>query len=218
MKKAGIILLLSFCFVILLSFTCAYASPLPDPKSSPVSLILQTTDYPENDHTEENTPPSFTLPASLITIEEGAFEGTAITTVDLPESVVTVEDYAFANIPTLRNIYIPETTEHIGRDAFLGSVNVTITGAPEGHVRAWARENGIPFRPVKIYYALIQTVQANGITAGRTQLQRIIPWKEKAEKEKQKPTGRFTGDLNIDRYEIITAFHIQGRSPPVGRM
>ena len=218
-KKAGIMLFLSVCLLAIFSvFTCAYANNLPEIKTIPISLIQQITENSEDNPIEGTATPSFTLPASLITIEEGAFEGTAITTVDLPESVVTVEDYAFANIPTLQNIHIPDATKYIGKNAFLGSANVTITGAPEGYARAWARENGIPFRPVKTYYAFIQPVQANGIAGGRTQLQRIIPEKEKTEAEKQKPTGRFTGDLNIDRYETITAFHIQGRSPPMGRM
>ena len=52
--------------------------------------------------------PTFNLPASLQIIEAEAFEGTAIVTVDLPETVETIGERAFANIPTLRQITIPQ--------------------------------------------------------------------------------------------------------------
>ena len=147
-------------------------------------------------------------------IEDSAFEGTAISNVVLPEKVETIGDYAFAGIQTLRKISIPNSTTYIGKNAFKGSNNVTITGAPKGYARAWAHENGIPFNPITSFYAFNNTVQiTGGLTNSRAE--RLDVDSEQKEEEKPKPTGRMTGELNAEKKETITAFHIQGRSPPM---
>ncbi len=165
-------------------------------------------------NTEAEKTAASKLPLYLITIEDEAFEGTAITTIILPENVETIGDYAFADIKTLRNISIPNRTTYIGKNAFKGSNNVTITGAPKGYARAWAHENGIPFSPITSFYAFNYSVQINGgLTNSR--VERLDVDSEKTEEEKPKPTDRMTGELNAEKKETITAFHIQGRSPPM---
>ena len=154
------------------------------------------------------------LPSSLIVIEDEAFEGTAITNVVLPENVETIGDYAFTNIHTLRNISIPNKTTYIGKNAFKGSTNVTITGAPKGYARAWAHENSIPFNPIICFYAFNNTVQVNGGPTN-SRAERLDVGNEQTEEEKPKPTGRMAGELNAEKKETITAFHIQCRSPPM---
>ena len=212
-KKAAVMLFLSACLIIAFSiFTCAYANTLPGTNSPEfISPIKQT-----NCKTEETVSPTFTLPASLTTIEEGAFEGTAITTVTLPEKVTTIGEYAFANIRTLRIIHIPEATTKIGKNAFKGSANVIITGPPTGYARAWAHENGMPFNPIATFYLSNNTTLSNGIINNNTEIDNLSGTAENVQVKEQKPTGRFSGDLSVDRCETIIAFHIQGRSPPMG--
>lgn len=165
--------------------------------------------FPDNNTLSESI-----LPEALEVIADEAFEGTAITIVVLPENVETIGDYAFANINTLRNISIPNKTTYIGENAFKGSNSVTITGAPKGYARAWAHENGIPFSPITSFYAFNNTVQVNGgLTNSRAE--RLDVESEQTEEEKPKPTGRMTGELNAEKKETITAFYIQGRSPPM---
>ena len=156
----------------------------------------------------------FELPLSLTTIEDEAFEGTAITNIVMQENVETIGDYAFANIQTLKNISISNRTTYIGKNAFKGSANVTITGSPKGYARAWAHENGIPFNPITSFYAFNNSVQVNGgLKSGRTE--RLDVDSEGIDGKKFKPTGRMTSELNAEKKETITTFHIQGRSPPV---
>lgn len=156
------------------------------------------------------------LPSSLITIEDSAFDGTTITNIVFPDSLTTIGNNAFSNIQTLRKIVIPATTTYIGKDAFKGSTQVTITAAPRSYARAYAQQNKIPFNPVESFYAYNKTIQIIGLSNSRAELQELILEGETADNQKANQTGRMTGDLNADRYETITAFHIQGRSPPMG--
>lgn len=209
LKKKIIIFIALFCLFVLSVFSCAYANNLPEVNinKSIVELIKQVG-------TDEIKGSQFALPVSLITIEDEAFEGTAITNVVLPENVETIGDYAFANIKTLHNITIPQSTTRIGENAFIGSNNVTITGAPKGYARTWAHENGIPFNPITSFYAFNNTVQVNGeLTNSRDE--KLNDGNEETEGKELKPTGRMAGELNVEKKEIITAFHIQSRSPPM---
>ena len=208
-KKKALFFTILLCLLVFSIFTCAYASNLSEEKKR--IFILELNDQICIDKIEES---QFVLPASLITVEDEAFEGTAIINIVLPENVETIGDYAFAEIKTLKKISIPNKTKHIGRHALKGSNNVTITGAPKGYARAWAHENGIPFNPITSFYAFNNTVQINGeLTSGRTE--RLETDGEQTEEEKPKPTGRMTGELNAEKKKTITAFHIQGRSPPM---
>lgn len=154
------------------------------------------------------------LPSSLTIIGEGAFEGTAMGSVILPDAVRTIGDYAFANNPNLQKISIPRNIQYIGKNAFTGSSRVTITSVPDGFARTWAKENGIPFIPVAIFRASDTTVQSGELPNAKDRNQRIIKDEQKERNIQPKPTDRMAGDLCVLRYEGITAFHIQGRSPP----
>ena len=210
MKRLVKYSIILFCISIMLTIaSCASAnsSQSDEPNRCFIYHIAQS------DEDVEKELPSSTLPTSLITIEENAFEGTALVTVVLPEKVETIEDNAFANIATLKQINIPNSTTFIGKDTFKGSNRVTITAAPESYARAYARENKIPFNPITSFYAFVPSPQTTSITNRRAEL---IPEGETTGNQKMNQTGRMTGDLKADRYERITAFHIQGRSPPMG--
>ena len=63
---------------------------------------------------------SVMLPDTLVSIEDWAFRGTGITSIELPASVRGIGPRAFANCTFLRSIFIPETVEYIGDSVFTG--------------------------------------------------------------------------------------------------
>ena len=69
------------------------------------------------------------LPDSLLMIDEEAFAGTAAQTVILPDGLSRLGARSFADIRTLTTVFIPASTETIGRDAFLGSGDLRICAA-----------------------------------------------------------------------------------------
>lgn len=166
--------------------------------------------------TEERPTGNFDLPDSLVTIEESAFEGSAIVSVDLPDSIEIIGDYAFANIQSLKKISLPNSIQFVDKNAFKGSDQLTITGAPKGYANTFAKENGIPFNPIASFYAYSKTIQITVLTNNKTELQRVLLIEETTEQQTMNPTGRMAGELNASRYESYTAFYIQGRSPPIG--
>ena len=66
------------------------------------------------------------LPAELQTIEDGAFQGIAATSVRIPNQVTSIGHLAFAYCPYLMEVIIPASVTQIAEDAFLGSPWVTI--------------------------------------------------------------------------------------------
>ena len=209
MKRLLIIIVCILAGILFLS--CASAGV--DPGGNPVS----GTENDFQDHTggtSGNAFDTFKLPASLERIEEGAFEGTAITAVELPESVKVVENYAFANIRTLSHFKVSENIAYISRTVFDGSANVVLFGAAKGYARDWAQKNNIPFMPIVNCYAHITTTQISGLSAAGANQQRIVAYSESDEGKNQRSSARMTGELKADRYKNISSFHIQGRSPP----
>ena len=70
---------------------------------------------------EEAEQPSFVLPASLQVIEDEAFEGTALQSVELPESVTAIGNRAFADNDDLIIIRLPSSLQSIGDGILDGS-------------------------------------------------------------------------------------------------
>ncbi len=211
-KKANKIIIFSFCLVaFLMIFTYAHANMLPDAISNQkdTAFIIQQQN---KEGTQES---SFNLPTSLITIEESAFEGTALTTVKLPEQVKTIEDNAFANIPTLKTIFIPKATSYIGKDTFKGSNRITITSAPKSYARVWARDNEIPFSPIISFYAYIPPLPVAVTYTSKAERPELMLEGETIYNQRANQTGRMTRELNAEQFETFTAFHIQGRAPPL---
>ena len=208
-----------FCLLVLvMMLTGASAvNNAPGDQNSGSFESAEISGYTEKaNQPEETRNAAGMLPSSLIRIEESAFEGTALSAVELSPNLQIIDDYAFANIKTLKVINLPASVTYIGKNAFAGSDKVILTGIPGSYSRAWARENGIPFHPIAGLYGFNTTVHVTGLSDGKAELQKLIPDEESTEEQKQRPTGRLTGDLNADRFEELTAFHIQGRSPPMG--
>lgn len=96
---------------------------------------------------------AFVLPRSVESIDDEAFEGTAIVRIELPENANTIGERAFANISTLRFIRIPRTTTTIATTAFNGSEKVTINASPNSYARKFAKNQGLLFQPITTFCA-----------------------------------------------------------------
>ena len=92
---------------------------------------------------------SITLPEGVKSIERRAFyRCTNLTSVTFLEGLETIGENAFRNCTGLTSVSLPEGIQTIGELAFDDCENLTIR-APAGSVaEKFAKENGIPFKPI----------------------------------------------------------------------
>jgi hypothetical protein len=69
----------------------------------------------------------YEVPASVKKISDKSFQYSTLTSVGLPNGLIEIGDMAFAFMPLLRNVIIPDTLETINNYAFYQSVKNTIT-------------------------------------------------------------------------------------------
>lgn len=218
--KPRLKLFLLVLFLALVAFTCAQAAVNEEKAAQmPASVLVKYTSLPEVKivpAAAEKTP-AFKLPASLQTIEDSAFEGTAIVSVEIPESVAYIGDYAFADIQTLLGIQIPDATTHIGKNAFTGSKQVTMTASSGSYASTWAKENGIRFRLLATFTAKedVFTVSLRK-DDGEQQLrkERLEKTDNQTANVRERRTGRTVGELKAAQYKGIAAVYIQSRYFP----
>lgn len=158
--------------------------------------------------------PVFNLPASLRSIEEEAFEGTAIVSVRLPEKVESIGERAFANIPTLWLIRIPDATKTIAGNGFEGSDQVTIVAAPGSYARAYASENGLRYIPSAVMYAGVDEAQVSA-NANDRRIGMEIDWHDDAEEETASSRWRPVEEIKAEQFREYIANIMIGRAPPV---
>lgn len=107
------------------------AAPEEEKKSSPAAV-----------QKAENV---LVLPASLQMIGEDAFGGSAAEAVLLPTGLEAVEKKAFADMPELKSVYVPETVTQIDRQAFSGAGKPVLIGQTGSRAESWAMENRYDF-------------------------------------------------------------------------
>ena len=90
----------------------------------------------------ENT---FILPASLQSVDEEAFVGTAAKTVIFPEGFTSLDYRVFEHADNLTDVYFPASTEYIGLDSLPHNIDLTVHGTDNSFAQHWASENGIAF-------------------------------------------------------------------------
>lgn len=100
----------------------------------------------------------FKLPASIVIVEDEAFEGTSVEKVILPEKLTDVRERAFADNRALTVICIPESVTFIADDAFDGNSNLIIQGLSDSYAAHWANEHNIAFAPTETLPLWIQKV------------------------------------------------------------
>ncbi len=87
------------------------------------------------------------LPASLETVEAGAFEDAALQRVVAEEGLRRIESRAFAACADLEEVVLPASVTYIAEDAFAGSNQVTITAPAGSYAATWAESHGIDVKP-----------------------------------------------------------------------
>ena len=102
---------------------------------------LKELELKKNDFTEAG----FVFPASLVMIEDEAFEETAIESVALPKTLISIGNRAFADNSRLKTIEIPNSVEYIGDEAFSGIPSLTVYGTEDSYASRWAEEHHIAF-------------------------------------------------------------------------
>ena len=63
---------------------------------------------------------SYNLPSPVISIEDGAFQGCNLTSLDITNNINSIGNYVFCDCTSLTNITLPDTVINIGTNAFLG--------------------------------------------------------------------------------------------------
>lgn len=98
---------------------------------------------------------TFVFPSSLKTIEEEAFEGTAVKNVILPDGFQYIGEEAFGGNSTLTDVYIPPSTEYIADTAFPMNSDLVIHGVEDSYALEWAEEHNIRYIVDSIWKSII---------------------------------------------------------------
>ena len=113
-------------------------------------IALSSLAFSEREKPTERQKASFVLPASLQTIGEEAFSGTAAESVVLPYGFLHLERKAFDRAVSLTDIYIPPTIESIGENALPRSRELTVHGVSGSRAQTLAEEHGLSFAAVNV--------------------------------------------------------------------
>lgn len=100
----------------------------------------------------------FKFPDSLVTIENEAFEGTAVKKAMLADKLKSIGERAFADNYWLDVVCIPESVAFIAGNAFDGTVDLTIQGSPDSYAAHWANEHDIRYVPTEAVPMWIQKI------------------------------------------------------------
>ena len=92
------------------------------------------------------TDASYTIPSSVTSIGESAFNGCYnLTSVTIPDGVTTIGTYAFGYCNNLKKVVIPESVNEIGYHAF-NNCPVTIYCAAGSYAQTYAETNGLSYK------------------------------------------------------------------------
>lgn len=87
---------------------------------------------------------SLTLPTTLKTIGDNAFDSIGLTELIIPEGVESIGEYAF--LGELKKVTIPSSVTYIGEEAFGSESDLVIYGERGSYAEDWAFENGFVFK------------------------------------------------------------------------
>ena len=133
-----------FCPFICLAAVLSFMLFFPSSVSAEGNLPVENSQLMPS----KELPAVFQLPSSLQSIEEEAFEGTAAAQVVLFDHVRRIQSRAFADMPYLEAVFIPESVLWLGDGVFSGAQSLTIYGVPGSFAETYARENQFVFQSV----------------------------------------------------------------------
>ena len=87
---------------------------------------------------------SLTLPSTLKTIGNNAFDSLGLSEIVIPEGVESIGDYAF--LGEIKKATIPNSVTYIGEEAFGSDSELVICGERGSYAEEWAAENGFVFK------------------------------------------------------------------------
>lgn len=128
-----------------------------------VILVLPLFRNTNADKTNPDDSATFKLPSSLVTIENEAFEGTAVETVVLPDGLIDIGPGAFEAVATLKDVYIPDTTTYIADSAFAITSDLTIHGVEGSYAKEWAYRHEVSFVADNIWTVTSQIRDAHNL-------------------------------------------------------
>ncbi len=212
--------------IVIVAFTCMLAAINQDNYQRQNIEIWNSVNKDNatiyiNEQTEEVKPLAISsnhkLPSSLLIIEDGAFEGTALVSVDIPETVTHIGNNAFANISTLLSVKIPDTIQYISEDTFVNSKNVVLIASSNSYAYTWAKSNGFRFQFPAFFIArdennqFIYPNKRNTYFFAKerteiTDIQRI--------NNRERRNGRSIGELKASQNKGVSGLYIQSRYFP----
>ncbi len=77
---------------------------------------------------------SYNLPPTVISLEDGAFQGCSLTSLNITNSINSIGDYVFCGCASLTNLTLPDTVTNIGTETFLGCTDLGQIIIPESVV------------------------------------------------------------------------------------
>ena len=72
------------------------------------------------------------IPDGVVKVDENAFEGSSLQSIEVPNSVVFIDEYAFVNCESLTHVVMPETLDTMGQGCFEYCTNLTSIDIPNG--------------------------------------------------------------------------------------
>ncbi len=156
------------------------------------------------------------LPSHLRVINDEAFAGTGIESIQIPESVCVVGEKAFADNAQLSIVFFLSEKLNMANNAFSGS-QVVLSGFSDSEVKYWAKENGYKFE-IKVAITTEKSVvrfSAKLEISDKAKQQLLEKEKDIAPiVKKERQTGRAIGELKATKYKGIAAVHVQSRYFP----
>lgn len=89
------------------------------------------------------------LPSTTETLEGLCLSKTAVEFVNIPDGVISIGNSVFANISTLKKVYIPSSVENMGTTVFKDSKNVTVYCEKDSTAHQYCIDNNIAFQLIE---------------------------------------------------------------------
>lgn len=158
---------------------------------------------------------SVTLPAGLQVIDDEAFEGTALQSVELPESLREIGDRAFAENKDLAVIRMPDSLDRIGEDILAGSDQAAMAVFADSEILGELQRTDYRFFVMTAFgekrtnRSFVLMTGSTSQTEGFEQKGSVCPVAAKA-----KRTGRTGAELKGDLYKGTASIYRQSRYFP----